>query len=103
MNLRGFRSHRYSLGTYGMPVVCPASDRFATPSGSRNQTRVPTQLLGKTSSRLSWLALLVLVSSLLLFFLRHFLQPELRELEKQLAFRLDISILILAPLVVILV
>lgn len=84
-----------------MPVVCPASDKFATPTGPKSQTQVPTELLGKTSSRLNWLAILVLVSTILLFLLRHFLQPELHQIEKLLVFRLVMGVLVLAPIAVI--
>lgn len=86
-----------------MPVLCPASDRFATPSGAKTRTRVPTELLGKTSSRLYWLALLVLVSTVVLFFARHFLEPELRMIERQPAFLIDIALPILASLGVIVI
>jgi eukaryotic-like serine/threonine-protein kinase len=82
-------------------VVCPI--REGTPSGSesKGRARIPTELLGKTSSRLYWLALLVLVSAVVIFLSRHFLEPELRVLEKQLIFRLDLIVLVLTSLAVV--
>jgi tRNA A-37 threonylcarbamoyl transferase component Bud32 len=84
-----------------MPVICPVSDKFGTPSGTRGPTRVPTELLGKTSSRLYWLALLVLVSTVVLFLARHLLEPELRAIERQPAFLIDIALLVLPSLAVV--
>ena len=86
-----------------MPVICPVPDKLATPSGIKKRARVPTELIGKTSSRLYWLALLVLVSTIVLFFARHFLEPELRTIERQPAFLIDIGLLLLASLAVILI
>ena len=79
-----------------MPVVCPIRQESPSPSGARGHNRVPTELLGKTSSRLYWLAILVLVTSVVIFLSRHFLEPELRLLEKQLIFRIDMAVLVLA-------
>lgn len=84
-----------------MQVVCPIRDSSPTPSGVKSRTRVPSELLGKTSSRLYWLALLVLVSAVVIFLSRHFLEPELRVLEKQLLFRLDLAVLVLSSLAVV--
>jgi hypothetical protein len=84
-----------------MPVVCPIRDESPSPSEARVRSRVPTELLGKTSSRLYWLAILVLVSAVVIFLLRHFLEPELRVLETQLLFRIDLAVLVLASLTVI--
>ena len=84
-----------------MPVVCPIRDESPSPSEARVRSRVPTELLGKTSSRLYWLAILVLVSAVVIFLLRHFLEPELRVLEKQLLFRIDLAVLVLTSLTVI--
>jgi eukaryotic-like serine/threonine-protein kinase len=81
-----------------LPVVCPAPDK-ATPSGTR-ATRIPPAILGKSSSRLSWLALFVLITSVVLFILHHFLQPELRWIEGQLVFQIAVALLIVAPLVI---
>lgn len=36
---------------------------------------MPTELIGKTSSRLYWLAMLVLVTTIIVFVSRHFLDP----------------------------
>jgi hypothetical protein len=47
-----------------MPVVCPIRDESPNPSENRGHSRVQTELLGKTSSRLSWLAIFVLVTSM---------------------------------------
>jgi len=84
-----------------MPVVCPIREESPSPSEIRVRSRVPTELLGKISSRLYWLAILVLVSAVVIFLSRHFLEPELRVLEKQLLFRLDLAVLALASLTVI--
>lgn len=86
-----------------MPVVCPVSDKLATPSGSKTQLRIPTELLRKTSRRLYWLALLIAVSVVVLVGARHVLQPELRVFEQQLIFRLDVALLVLSSIAVILV
>lgn len=84
-----------------MPVVCPVSDKLATPSGEQTRTRVPTALLGKTSSRVYWLAIVVLVTTVILFIARHFLDPNVRPIEKQPFFILDITLLIVSSLAVI--
>ena len=84
-----------------MTEVCPVRDRFATPTGAKLQTRVPTELLGKASSRLYWLALLVLISTVVLFVARHFLEPQLRVIEKQPAFLIAIGILVVTSAAVI--
>lgn len=86
-----------------MPVICPASDKFATPSGTKTSTRFPTNLLGKTSSRLYWLALLVVVSTVVIFLLRHFLQPDLRTIDRYLLFHIVVPLLILPSLTVIVI
>jgi len=83
-----------------MQVLCPISDRLTISTG---KTRVPTELLRKTSSRLYWLAILVLVSTLILFVARHFLDPSLRPIEKQPFFLLDIALLLLSSLAVLLI
>src|SRR5258708_6431825 len=84
-----------------MPVVCPIRDESASSSEAKVFSRVPTELLGKTSSRLYWLAVLVLVTSVVIFLSRHFLEPELRVVEKQLLFRIDLAVLVLASIAVI--
>ena len=84
-----------------MPVVCPVFDKFATPSGTKTHTRVPTELLGKTSSRLYWLALVVMVTTVVLFPLRHVLDSEIRAIEDQPLFRISIALLIATPLAII--
>jgi hypothetical protein len=84
-----------------MPVVCPIRNESPSSSEAKVFSRVPTELLGKTSSRLYWLAILVLVSSVVIFLSRHFLEPELRVLEKQLLFRIDLAVLALASLTVV--
>jgi len=75
-----------SLTGESMPVVCPIREESPSPSEIRVRSRVPTELLGKISSRLYWLAILVLVSAVVIFLSRHFLEPELRVLEKQTTF-----------------
>jgi eukaryotic-like serine/threonine-protein kinase len=84
-----------------MTTVCPSTGKFNAPPGKELRTRVPTQLLGKTSSRLYWLAIVVLVTTIIVFVVRHFLDPTVRPLERQPAFILDISLLIGSSLVVI--
>ena len=86
-----------------MQVVCPIREKTATPSGVKSRTRVPTELLGKTSSRLNWLAILVLVSSVVFFLSRHYLESEFRAVEKLPIFRLDLAVLALASLAVIVI
>src|SRR5262249_19650010 len=83
--------------------VCPSTGKFRVPHGVELRTRVPTELIGKTSSRLYWLAMVVLVTTIILFVTRHFLDPTVRPLERQLVFILDISLLILTSLVVIVI
>lgn len=90
-----------SLITKTVPVVCPIRYDSQGASAAKGRTRVPTELLGKTSSRLYWLAILVLVSSVVIFLSRHFLEPELRGLEKTLLFRLDLAVLVLSSLAVV--
>lgn len=84
-----------------MPVVCPISDKTSTPAGGKTITRVPTALLGKTSSRVYWLAILVLVTTVILFIVRHFLDPNVRTMERQVPFLLAIALLVLSSLGVI--
>jgi eukaryotic-like serine/threonine-protein kinase len=86
-----------------MQVVCPIREKTATPSGVKSRTRVPTELLGKTSSRLYWLAILVLVSTVVFFLSRHYLEPEIRAVEKLLIFRIDLAVLALASLAAIVI
>ena len=64
-----------------MPVVCPVADRRSIAAGSKVRTRIPTELLGKTSSRLYWLAVVVMVSTVAQFVVRHFLDPNFRAIE----------------------
>jgi len=85
----------------GMPVICPAPENLSPPTGFRSRTRVPTELLGKTSSRLYWLAIVVLFSTIILVVARHFLDPDLRAIEKQVTFLLDIGLLVFSSLAVI--
>src|SRR5262249_10155279 len=84
-----------------MTTVCPSTGKFNAPPGKDLRTRVPTELLGKTSSRLYWLAIVVLVTSIIVSVVRHFLDPTMRPLERQPAFILDVSLLIVSSLVVI--
>ncbi|HEY7097704.1 MAG TPA: serine/threonine-protein kinase [Terriglobales bacterium] len=86
-----------------MPVVCPAPEKITPPKGLKTRTRVPTELLGKTSSRLYWLAIVVLVSTIILFLVRHFFDPDLRAIEKQITFLLDIGLLVVTSLTIILI
>jgi eukaryotic-like serine/threonine-protein kinase len=85
-----------------MQVVCPIADRVA-PAGAKTRTRVPTELLGKTSSRLYWLALLVLISTVVLFVARHFLEPQLRVIERRPAFIVAICLLVVTSFAVIII
>jgi len=62
---------------------------------------VPTELIGKTSSRLYWLAIVVLVSTIILSVTRHFLDPTVHSLERQPVFILDICLLLVSSLVII--
>jgi eukaryotic-like serine/threonine-protein kinase len=78
-----------------MRSMCPSSIADPSSGGAKTQTRVPTELLGKTSSRLYWLALLVLVTTAVLFVARHFLEPEFRSIERQPAFLAAIALLTL--------
>ncbi|WP_051979431.1 serine/threonine-protein kinase [Edaphobacter aggregans] len=48
-----------------------------------------------------WLALLISVTTVVLFVLHHFLEPELRGSERQLLFRVGIAVLVLVPLAII--
>ena len=84
-----------------MQVVCPIRDDTPSSSGTKVRTRVPTELLTKTSSRLYWVAIFVLVSSVVISLSRHFLEPELRVLEKQLIFGISLGVVVLASLAVI--
>jgi eukaryotic-like serine/threonine-protein kinase len=84
-----------------MPDICPAFDKFANPSGAKTPTGVPTELLGKTSSRLYWLALVVVVTTVVLFLLRHILDPEIRGIEHNALFRISIALLIASPIAII--
>jgi len=84
-----------------MPLVCPVPDKTATPAGTKLRTRVPTELLGKTSSRLYWLAIVVLISTIILFLARHFLDPNVRAIEKQPTFFLDLALLVVSSLAII--
>ena len=88
-----------------MPKVCPVSDKFATPTevGEKTRTRVPTELLGKSSSRLYWLATVVLATSVILLVAHHFLDPDASAIEGQPFFVLDNILIVLASLAVILV
>src|SRR5215813_13810739 len=85
-----------------MPVICPAPDTLTTPGGSKARTRLPAELLGKSSSRLFWLAMVVLVTSVILFAARHLLDPNVRAVEKRPFFLLVIGLLMLSSLGVIL-
>jgi len=84
-----------------MPIVCPVPNDPQGASRIRGTTRVPTELLRKISSRLYWLALLIVVSAVVIFLSRHFLEPELRAFEGQLIFRVDLAILVLASFAII--
>ncbi len=86
-----------------MPVICPAPDKFATPAGKKGPTHVPTELLGKVASRLHWLAVVVLFTTVVLFIARHFLDANLRAIENQVPFLLDISFLVIMSLAVLLI
>jgi eukaryotic-like serine/threonine-protein kinase len=86
-----------------MPVICPAPERLSSPAGNKTRTRIPTELLGKTSSRLYWLAVVLLVSTVLQFVIRHFLDPNFRAIEKQPWLLLDIALLIFSSLAMILI
>ena len=86
-----------------MPVICPADDRPSTPPGNKTRTRIPTALLGKTSSRLYWLALVVMVSTVTHFVLRHFLDPSFHAIEKQGWLLLDIALLLFSSLAMVLI
>ena len=86
-----------------MPVVCPVADRRSIPAGSKVRTRIPTELLGKTSSRLYWLAVVVMVSTVAQFVLRHFLDPNFRTIETRPWLLLDISLLVISSLAMILI
>src|SRR5262249_3520654 len=54
-----------------------------------------------TSSRLYWLAIVVLFTSIILIASRHVLDPTFRPLEHQPAFVLDLSVLIVSSLAII--
>jgi len=84
-----------------MATVCPSTGKFNVPAGKELRTRVPTELIGKTSYRLYWLAMVVLVSTTILFVVRHFLDPTVKALERQPVFILDFSLLIVSSLVII--
>ena len=86
-----------------MPVLCPIPDGLAMPARQDKRTRIPTQLLGKTSSRLYWLAILVLVSTVILFITRHFLDARFRATEKRPLVLVDMGLLVFASLAVILI
>lgn len=81
----------------------PAVEKLATSAGTKSTPRFPTKLLGKTSSRLNLLAILVLMGVVLFAVLRHFLRPELRELEWALIWRVELPLIVLPCLVVVLV
>ena len=76
---------------------------LATPGGGKGRTRLPTELLGKSSSRLFWLSIVVLVSTVILFTARHLLDPNIRAIEKRPLFLLDIALLTLSSLGVVIV
>jgi eukaryotic-like serine/threonine-protein kinase len=85
-----------------MATVCPTTGKYKVhPAGTELRTRIPTELIGKTSSRLYWLAVVVLVTSVILFVTRHFLDPTLKPLERQPVFILDISLLVVSSLMII--
>ena len=86
-----------------MPVICPTNDKPQSPAGHKTRTRIPTELIGKTSSRLGWLAIVVLVSTVLQFVARHFLDPNFRPIEKQAWLLLDIGLLIFSSLAMVLI
>ena len=86
-----------------MPLVCPAPDKNAAPAGAKLHTHIPTELLAKTSSRLYWLALVVLMSTIILFIARHFLDPNVRAIEKEATFLLSLGMLVASSGAIILI
>lgn len=81
-----------------MRDICPAREKLAAVGRMKTATRFPTELLGKTSSRLYWLALLLLAAVIVIPILAYFFQPEIRPLQRYLILRIELPLLVLPAL-----